>query len=303
MYYLRAIFFLSLGVVGTLRSNTLLADTEGYVSPSARQADTQPISLTEATLPAENGNLVVAPHLLMGGSTLTSIAPEEWGALADSLSKVIQRAHAEYSKLFGTIPPFLTTLRLMDRESFFRRTGAPRWTNALYYRGEISIPITEEEIQDPQDIVRSIRHEYAHAVIHRLSGGQCPGWLDEGLAQWAEGRENPGLKPALARWVATRAPVPLGLLQGGFTKLEVEMVPAAYAQSLYSANLIVASFGFDTISRYFRNLRGNQAKELAFREAFGITEAEFESGLSISLSEWKKRTQRNGNIETVSLLR
>ena len=33
-----------------------------------------------------------------------------------------------------------------------------------------------------------LSHELAHAFIRQASGGRAPGWLHEGLAQWAEGQ-------------------------------------------------------------------------------------------------------------------
>jgi hypothetical protein len=133
---------------------------------------------------------------------------------------------------------------------------------------------------DYDNLVRSIKHEYTHAVIHALSDGKCPGWLDEGLAQWAEGDENPALKPALSTWLRRNEVVSLKLLQGGFTKLETRMVAAAYAQSLYAAEYVINGFGFEKIKTYFEDLRSGTSKEDAFSGSFGISESSFERRLS-----------------------
>ena len=127
-------------------------------------------------------------------------------------------------------------------------------------------------------------------MLHALSNGRCPGWLDEGLAQWAEGAENPALPRALSSWLKERSPVPLSYLQGGFTKLDPAMVAAAYAQALYSANLLVESFGFQRIRNYLELLHNNKSKSEAFNETFGLSEASFEKTLTLSLNEWKKNS-------------
>ena len=175
---------------------------------------------------------------------------------------------------------------LMDEDEFFALTGAPKWTNAMFYRGEIILPIARAKSVDVENLNRSVRHEYTHAILSALSGGNLPGWIDEGLAQWFEGEESPGLRAALRDWLKTNEPVPLKLLQGGFTKLKPEMVPAAYAQSLLAARLVADKYGFPAIANYFMMLRDGVDKESAFHTAFNISLADFEAQLGRALKRW-----------------
>ena len=175
----------------------------------------------------------------------------------------------------------------MEEQAFYRRTGAPSWTNAMYYRGEIMIPLPSGKYIDLEETARAVTHEYTHAVIHALSNGKCPGWLDEGIAQWAEGTENPALRPALYRWLRKNPPVPLSLLQGGFTRLNSRMVPAAYAQSLIASSLIIDTYGFEKVTDFLSYLREGNAQALAFRRAFGISTGQFEQRLAQQLSRKK----------------
>lgn len=227
-----------------------------------------------------------APLSLRGGSKLTLISPQAWTPLAERIRDVLEKTHDYYTSLFGEIPPITTAIRLMDEETFFLATGAPKWTNAMYYRNQIIIPLALNTEIDMEALRRAVKHEYTHAVIHALSNGRCPGWLDEGLAQWAEGSENPALQPALRSWVATSGAVPLDILQGGFTKLDSKIVPAAYAQSLYSAYVVMNSFGFESLREYFDRLRNGEDKTAAFKESFEISEKRFEQKLGQSLARW-----------------
>ena len=227
-----------------------------------------------------------APLNLKGGSTLTLISPQAWAPLAEKIRAVLEVTHDNYANLLGDIPAFSTAVRLMDEDTFFAATGAPRWTNAMYYKNQIIIPLAANIQIDMDGLVRAVKHEYTHAIIHALSGGRCPGWLDEGLAQWAEGSENPALRPALKAWVRQRGAVSLDLLQGGFTRLEQRMVPAAYAQSLYAAYVVLDSFGFNQVRDFLNNLRQGYSKAEAFERSFGITEARFEEHLKSSLKKW-----------------
>jgi len=226
------------------------------------------------------------PIELNGGTKLTLISPEKWHVVTGFLSKTLSETHQKYGRLFGELRPVTTAIRLMDEETFFQTTGAPRWTNAMFFRGQIIIPLTNDQPIDFDNLSRSIKHEYTHAVINALTAGRSPGWLDEGIAQWAEGTENPALKPALRAWLKRNEPVSLGLLQGGFTKLEPEMVPASYAESLYATYAIINTYGFQSIRRYFDELRSGNSKTMAFEEGFGITEERFEERLGLSLKKW-----------------
>lgn len=233
--------------------------------------------------------LVLEPLRLEGGSRITVISPAVWKPLAQQLTEALKDTHAQFSGLFGDIPSFSTSVRLMDEEMFFLITGAPRWTNAMYYKGQIVIPLAAGVSIDVSNLKRSIKHEYAHALINSLSDGKCPGWLDEGLAQWSEGVENPALKPALLNWLKNKNPVPFELLQGGFTKLTPNMVPAAYAQSLFATNTLISTHGFQSIGAYFKHLRTGKSTEESFREAYSLTERGFEQSLRSSLKAWVKR--------------
>ena len=269
------------GVALTL---VLLAGSVGAQSGNyGRSAE----SKARLAVPAEvdRDSIRVAPLRLSGGSTLTLIAPSKWSDLSVKLSESLHDAHNDFTNLFGEIPSFKTSVRLMDEENFYAVTGAPAWTNALYYRGQIIIPLSTDQRLDYQNVKRALVHEFMHAVTNSLSNGKCPGWLDEGLAQWAEGDENPALQPALKSWVSSNGPVPLGLLQGGFTRLVPEMVAPAYAQSLFATTAMINTYGFKEIRKYFDELHDGRT-ESAFSRAFNIKEADFESRLGKSLRKW-----------------
>lgn len=226
------------------------------------------------------------PLALSGGGQLMLISPKEWFPLAEQLSNYLQETHNQFTKMYGPIPAVETTLRLIEAETFYKETGAPNWTNAMYYKGVMSIPLSLDEPVEIDDLFRSVRHEYTHAVINALSAGRCPGWLDEGLAQESEGSVNPALEPALKKWLYFNPPISLDLLQGGFTKLESRMVAPAYGQSLFAARSVVSTFGFENIRKYFDALREGNTKSAAFTESFGVSESGFEAAFGKQVKRW-----------------
>jgi hypothetical protein len=226
------------------------------------------------------------PVTMADGSRLTLIAPNKWVEIADDITAELTNTHQQLASLLGAIPPFRSSVRLMDEPAFYELTGAPSWTNAMFFRGEIIIPLSTNGPIDLENLRRSVKHEYSHAVLSALSGGLIPGWLDEGLAQWIEGEENPALRNSLRSYLSTSEPVSLALLQGGFTKLTPRMVPAAYAQSLIAVQALLKAYGIDSIANYLRLLRDSVGKEAAFEAAFGVSEVTFESRLHDTLRVW-----------------
>lgn len=217
-----------------------------------------------------------APIALGGSGQITVESPEEWYPLSREMLKLIKDVNSEHIANLGDDFSVNVELRLMEEEDFFHETGAPRWTNAMYYRGQVMIPLAAGEPIDYDNIYRAVRHEYTHAVINAASGGVCPGWLDEGYASYFEGRINPDLTKAYLRWLNGHNALPFEILQGGFTKLENTMVPAAYAQSLYATKNIIDYKGHRAIGDYLRALREHHSRESAFQEAFGEDESTFE---------------------------
>ncbi len=247
-----------------------------FVSP----AIADPFETVKARLSMPTRTVRYAPVSLGGSGQLTIESPAEWYPLSREMLKLVKDVNAEHVTNLGDDFKVNVELRLMEEEDFFHETGAPRWTNAMYYRGQVMIPLAAGEPIDYDNIYRAVRHEYTHAVINAASGGTCPGWLDEGYASYFEGRINPDLTRAYLKWLSGHNTLPFDILQGGFTKLENSMVPAAYAQSLYAAKNIIDYKGHRAIGDYLRALREHHSRDSAFQEAFGEDELTFESRFS-----------------------
>jgi hypothetical protein len=286
-------FFKTCALRCTIITSALLSAAIASTSASAdlQPGSGQPPARARYASPERDASLRFLPLTLEDGSRLTLISPRHWSDIAEEISTELHRTHQELTKLFGAIPPFRSSVRLMDEPSFYELTGAPGWTNAMFFRGEIIIPLSTSKPIDLDNLQRSVKHEYSHAVLSALSGGAIPGWIDEGLAQWLEGEENPALRNSLKHYLKRANPVPLKLLQGGFTRLEPAMVPAAYAQSLLAVQAMIKAYGIDKIGIYLALLRNDEDKEVAFFTAFGLSHSDFESKLHATLRQWSDPTQ------------
>jgi hypothetical protein len=276
----------------------LLAPLLVLVGSSSLQAESPHKTALRATYTREEleNSLTSTPVRLPGGSTITIITPSQWSDMAADLLSVITQTNATHAALFSQVPAFKTSIRLMDEETFFSTTGAPKWTNALFLRGQIIIPLSLTETIDRDNVRRSVKHEYTHALLSAISGGRIPGWIDEGMAQWMEGGEHPALHKALRQWLTTNDPIPLRLLQGGFTRLPTHMVAAAYAQSLVTVQALLRTYGYERIAVYLHALREGRNNDDAFRIAFGLSASQLELRLNRALQRWSG-TQRSPHIQ------
>jgi hypothetical protein len=214
--------------------------------------------------------------------------------LAKSTLEVLDDTYEELSQQFKVRPQQKVVFRFLTPDEFKRYTGAPPWTSAMYLRGEVSIPVSKEKRPNLVELRRAIRHEYTHAVVAELSGKRCPAWLDEGLAQMMEGDVNPLLGPALRKWnTANAEAMPLEWLQNGFMGLNDQIVPAAYAQSLFSTRLIIERLGYTAVLKYLDSLRRGVSEGDSFRTAFGLSSKDFEGKLALHIANWAKGGEVN----------
>ena len=241
-----------------------------------------------------------------GRGLFTVVAAGPWNELTDGVYRSLERSSGELTHLFGSAPSPSIAIELMDEDQFYRESGAPMWTNAMYFEGKIMIPVSEPvDGEQVENILRSIRHEFTHAYVNAAAAGKCPGWIDEGLAQWFEGPVNPLLQEILASHMRSAEPVPMIYLQGGFTKLDSRIVGPAYGQSLFAVNSLIKTFGTDSIGRYLRHLREGISESDAFLQSFALKSGDFEKKVGTALASWAKkyyeRTPESRKIQRVSM--
>jgi tetratricopeptide (TPR) repeat protein len=167
---------------------------------------------------------------------------------------------------------------------------------ALYWAegindGSIHVPVRGLDSVNPR-IVSVLRHELAHSFVASRTGGNCPTWLHEGIAQWLEGgdpsREDSGLRSA-AR--ASRL-IPLISLEGPFQDLSEADATLAYAQSLSVVAYLLRTRGEDGIRRLLAALGDRIPSEEALPVAVGLSYAELQQAWQAELH--KGNGPRNG---------
>jgi hypothetical protein len=285
---------MSIGAIVLIFGTMTIGEISAATAQSGSYAPRGPTKQQTQTIPGiapamESPVVTFAPTRLDGSSSIQLITTPSLSKLGTELISSIRKTHREFNDLFGGITDIHNILRLIDAEEFYAVTHLPNWTNAMFFRKQVVIPIDRSKPIDRPELERSLRHEYFHAITHALSAGRCPGWLDEGLAQHIEGVPQDGLWKALSGWLGNNEMVPFERLGRGFTKLPGEMVAPAYAQSLVAARMVRSQFGMGAIRVFLERLKSGGKAENAFLHAFGIPPTAFHKRVEENLRAGKFR--------------
>jgi tetratricopeptide (TPR) repeat protein len=103
---------------------------------------------------------------------------EEW---AEELLELLEEAYEQIGDKLDFYPSQRSQVLIFQTEDFRNVHDLPEWAGGVY-DGKIRLPVPTSSVR-PASLRGAIRHEYTHHVIFLLSAGNCPIWLNEGLAQ------------------------------------------------------------------------------------------------------------------------
>jgi tetratricopeptide (TPR) repeat protein len=192
--------------------------------------------------------------------------------------QLIATLESEYDDLVRTLgiaPRNSILIILYTEQSFFDVTQAPSWSGAVN-DGKLRIPINGLTSVTPE-LTRVLKHELAHSFISQLSGGRCPQWLNEGIAQAVEPRQV-AHGALLAELFRTQREIPLNALEGSFMQLSGTQATIAYEESLAAVQYISDTYGMSDVQRVLERLSQGSSTEAALRATihsdYGQLEAE-----------------------------
>ena len=204
--------------------------------------------------------------------------------LRDYYLRIVREASNNVLRIVDMQPQKQVRVRFIPARRFHEETAAPAWITAVYQRGEIIVPVPENEQVGYIQLERTLRHEYVHALVADYSGSRCPAWFDEGLAQYVEGQANGRLAPALR--ARAKALLPFTSLEKNFPENDELENTLAYAQSLFAAKLLFRKQDLNAAKRYLQFLGRGIEPGKAFRDTFGESLQQFETRLRLEVAAW-----------------
>jgi tetratricopeptide (TPR) repeat protein len=201
------------------------------------------------------------------GETVHFALKYNGGATPDLARGILHTLEEDFRDLESQLdfsPPEQIGVILYTEQSFADITRAPSWAGAIN-DGRIRIPVQGLSSVTPE-LGRVLKHELTHSFVGQKSHGRAPTWLQEGVAQYMEGRRSASTGALLDE--ANQGLVPtLGALEGSWMGLSAGSAAMAYAWSLAVVESIVQSGGMSDISRLLDRVGSAPSTEDAVRDA------------------------------------
>lgn len=183
----------------------------------------------------------------------------------------------------GNPPRDNILVTLYTEQAFFDVTRAPGWSGAIN-DGKLRIPISGLNSMT-SELAHVLKHELAHSFIRQISGGRCPSWLHEGIAQYLEPKNLSGDGHQLSLLYKGQHNIPMNALEGSFLQFSGAQSYVAYAESLAAVSYIVDSYGLSDIQRILQRLSEGSSTEAALRATIHSDYGQFEGDVAKYLAD------------------
>jgi len=180
------------------------------------------------------------------------------------LDEAYQRIGAE----FNFYPDRRLTTILYSEDDFRSVTQSPDWSRGIY-DGKIRLPIGGLK-ERSRLLERVVNHEYTHALIHQMAGGNVPSWLNEGLAQYFEGEPLERHDRNVAYILRSREILPLQDLEGSFLDMDGDTAALAYTESFTVVDYIIQNHGIYAVQKILADLADGEPLETSLVAAVGM---------------------------------
>jgi len=205
--------------------------------------------------------------------------------LASDILSALEDAYSNVGRDLSTFPTGRITVILYTKKDYKSVTAGPDWSGGLY-DGKIRLPIGgAQELTDQLKAV--LFHEYTHVVVQEITHGNCPTWLNEGLAE-LEGRKispRPAIKPG--KDAKSGSFIPFSKMEAGFNSLSSHDAALSYQQSYSLVNFMVSSYGWPKVTEILLNLGKGMNSATAVKKAM----ADFGLDFDGIVEEWRRTSE------------
>jgi hypothetical protein len=182
---------------------------------------------------------------------------ENQSGVARDVRSVLDRAYARLADIYYERPSRKIPVVLHSSRDYYTATGAPWWSGGVYssHDGAIQIPVRGLPSSLPREMEDVLVHELSHAFVDEMSGGRAGRDLQEGLAQYMEGKRiEEALEPAELKRLATSGQ---------------QTVMNFYMLSLVVSQQLVQSRGQGQVNDLLRAMKEAGSEEAGYQKVFG----------------------------------
>src|SRR6267142_343115 len=197
------------------------------------------------------------------------------GAAPELAREVLKTLETEFDVISATLnydPPEPIGVILYTNQAFMDITRAPSWVGALN-DGRIRVPV-EGLSTMTDELARVLKHELTHSFVAQKTSGRCPVWLQEGIAQYMEGKRSRSAAGILSAAYEQHMEFSLASFETSWMNLPRDIASTAYAWSLAVVESIVNVDGMVSVERILDRIAAQSATEDAIHAVLHDTYAD-----------------------------
>ncbi len=205
-------------------------------------------------------------------------------ALARDVLRTLEMHYAAIESELNFTPPDSIGVVLYTQQAFSDITRAPGWVGALN-DGRLRVPVQGLTGVNPE-LSRVLKHELTHSFVQQKTHGRAPTWMQEGLAQWMEGKRSGDSATVLMQVYGDGHAVSLGNLEGSWMNFPGDAAAYAYAWALANIEYIVQADGMSDVERLLDRVGSGSSTEAALHE---VLHSDYDD-LTRSAAEYLRKT-------------
>jgi tetratricopeptide (TPR) repeat protein len=185
-------------------------------------------------------------------------------ALAREVLRTLEMHYARINSELNFAPPDSIGVILYTQQAFADITRAPGWVGALN-DGRLRVPVQGLSSMT-EELSRVLKHELTHSFVQQKTHGRAPTWVQEGLAQWMEGKRSAENAPVLLEIYGDGHAISLGNLEGSWMGFGGDAAVYAYAWALANIEYIVQADGMGDVERILDRIGAGSSTESALHD-------------------------------------
>ena len=185
-------------------------------------------------------------------------------ALAREVLRTLETHYARISSELNFAPPDSIGVILYTQQAFADITRAPGWVGALN-DGRLRVPVQGLSSMT-DELSRVLKHELTHSFVQQKTHGRASTWIQEGLAQWMEGKRSGDNAAVLLDIYGGGHATSLGSLEGSWMAFPSNAAVYAYAWALANIEYIVQANGMGDVERILDRISAGSSTEGALHD-------------------------------------
>lgn len=185
-----------------------------------------------------------------------------------NICQLIVSTYKDVGSKLDCFPDHPVIISIINTGKSQLQTDLPSWASGCY-DGHILLKYCGDGEPELGVLWTLIRHEWTHLLVDKLTHGNCPNWLNEGLAQsiarpllsfekrTLKQAEKSGTLPSLAK------------LCQPFSQFSTSDRKIAYLQSTAIVSSLIDDAGFHSIRNLLQLIRNDTPNDIALQLVFG----------------------------------